>query len=175
MIDSEITAFIRREIRRELNIILSGSVKANTSQTEDIDAMFPGMAAITKRPVMHPYGLVSRAPTGTISVVGQQGDHTGNRIVLGHRDKDREELDNEGEVTLYDANGHSIQMKESSMAINSAEKELFEVMIRFLTTLINARTNTIFGPQPLIADPAGIPNRETFFEVRSDLIAMKGE
>lgn len=101
MIDPEVKQFIRYEIQRSLMLILSGQAGVNTSMTETIETPgYPGSNSIEERPVMHPFGFVSRAPKGIISVIGRMGSDPGNLIVLGHRDKDRPEID-EGAAAMY--------------------------------------------------------------------------
>lgn len=118
MDESQVRYLIREEINKALNVILHGVTGNSTKETEDIEQLFPDMPTITSRPVMHPYGLVSRAPKGTISVVARIGEHFGNRQVIGHRDKDRPDLES-GEVVLYDENGHRIQLKKDKIQIGS--------------------------------------------------------
>lgn len=173
MIDPDMVAFVRNEIRRHLQIILSGAVANPTTQIEDIENMYPAMPTVTKRPVMHPFGVASCATSGTIQVVGQQGDHPGNRIVLGHRDKNRPNL-LEGEVVLYNAHGRKIELKKTSMAIQKDDVELLDQLIKLLDTIINARTNTVFGPEPLIPDPIGEPDGKTFLQIKAKIQEIKG-
>lgn len=119
MMTPEDRKFIREEIARQVNIILSGQAGANTVQTETIDNLFPSMPSIVQRPVMHPYGLVSRAPRGTLSVTARQGEHAGNRIVIGHRDRDKPEVQG-GEVQLYNQFGQAIYLKNGSVHLGEA-------------------------------------------------------
>lgn len=114
-VDPDLIRFIREEVRREANVILSGSAGSNTVDKEDVDEMFPGMSTVTQRPVAHPYGFASRAKRGTIQVVGRQGEHTGNRIVIGHRDKDRPTDLVEGESAVYSK--ENMQMRASNEKI----------------------------------------------------------
>jgi len=91
---ANLVGFVRKEIERQLNVILSGQAGANTStENETIDNLYPGMPSIESRPVMHPYGFVSRAPRKTISVTGKQGAGPQNRMTLGHRDSLDRRLD----------------------------------------------------------------------------------
>lgn len=173
MTDGDILRFIRQEIARQVNVILSGRSMNGTEQTEDIEEMFPKMPTITERPVMHPYGISSAAPDGIISVVARQGEHFGNRIVLGHRDKDRPACE-KGELVLYDASGGKIQFRQAGMEFTKNEVDLLEQLIKLVNTIFNARTNTIFGPQPLIPNPAGIVNGEDWTLIKQKLTTMKG-
>jgi hypothetical protein len=111
MTDAELRKLIKDEIKQQINIILNAETSDNTSQTESINALFPGMPVIENRPVMHPYGFVSRAPEGTISVVAKTGDHPGNRMVLGHRDKNRPTVQS-GETMLYNEFGDKIYVSQ---------------------------------------------------------------
>lgn len=124
MIDPEIVAFVRAEIARAANVILVGRSANATTQKEDIQELFTAMATIEKSPVMHPYGFVSRAKKSTTSVVARQGDHIGNRVVLGHRDDDRPAIEAEGEVMLYNANGDQVYLKSGKVIVTSDEVHL---------------------------------------------------
>jgi phage gp45-like len=101
MNDSEIKREIRQEIRRHMDIILGGYAGGNTQESEDIQDMYPGMPPQEKRPVMHPFGIVSRAPNGIVQVTARQGEHPANRLILGHRDKGRPSDLSEGETLVY--------------------------------------------------------------------------
>lgn len=120
MIDeSELLNFIRREIKKQVNVVLAGLSGQNTSTTEDIASQYPGAPLVQARPVMHPYGIVSRAPANTIQVVARVGDHPGNRMVLGHRDAKRPEVQ-AGEVQLYNQFGQAIYLKNGEIHIGKA-------------------------------------------------------
>jgi hypothetical protein len=124
MLDSEILRAIRLEVQRQMNVVLPGVTEGTTDDgKEDIGNMFPGMPTATKRPVVHSYGVVSRAPRNTASVVARMGEHTGNRIVLGHRDKDRPKVQ-EGESALYNADGELVYLKKGEAQIISKKVKL---------------------------------------------------
>lgn len=109
---------IKQEIRTQMNVLLFGAAGKNDNQTEQIQGMFPGMDGIDSRPVMHPFGISSRAPSGTTSVIGRMGEHFGNRTVLGHRDANRPTTDS-GETILYDAYGHIVYLSKSKIQLGS--------------------------------------------------------
>lgn len=116
MNESEILSLVRRELARQLNIILTGKTANSTGDTasEDIKEMYPGMPTIEVRPVMHPYGFASRAIDDTISVVAMQGAQKQNRVIIGHRDGKRPKLDDAGDVILYDGTGkHIVKLSKS--------------------------------------------------------------
>lgn len=147
MITGELRRYVEEEIKKQVNIILSGSTGTNDQFSETIENLFPGMPNIESRPVMHPYGISSRAPRGTISVVGRQGAHAGNRLTLGHRDKSRPAVE-EGEVQLYNQFGQAVYLKNGSVHIGSAGasnpatlgNEISQ-MLKDLITLISTHTH----------------------------------
>jgi phage gp45-like len=116
MIDAEITRFIRDEIKRQMDVILAGSTGDNSKiVNEDIENMYPGMPTILQRPVMHPYGFVSRAPAKTLQVVGKQGEHLGNRVVLGHRDGARPTDLASGESQQYSSTFYAVRASKDKL------------------------------------------------------------
>lgn len=117
--ESSIKRFVRQEIMRSLNVILTASTGDNSGvETETIENLYPGSPSIPKRPVMHPYGFVSRAPKKTLSVVARHGADATNRMVLGHRDSNRPTDLNEGEAIIYAADGNQIKLGEGVTASN---------------------------------------------------------
>lgn len=154
--------FIQQEIRKQVNIILSGQAGQNDQFSEDIQNLYPGTPTLSGRPVMHPYGLVSRAPAGTIQVTARQGENPGNRLILGHRDANRPTVA-QGETQLYNQFGQSIYLKEGEIHIgkpaSSDPVPLGTELIAFLQSFIAAyKTHTHVGnlavPTPLTASDA---------------------
>ena len=119
--DAETRREVQEEVRRQVNIILFGStaVTSEDAASEDIDSLFPGMPTILQRPVMHPYGFVSRAVKKTISVVARVGDHIGNRMVIGHRDAGRPTDLDEGESSVYAQGGPRVNVRNSRIELGS--------------------------------------------------------
>lgn len=128
------------EIQKQLNVIASGSAGANTSETENINALFPGMPPLEGRPVMHPYGFVSRAAVDTISVTARQGNHPGAYLTLGHRDKNRPAIEN-GESAIYSIGKFQITAKTDKILIGKdgvfEELVMGETLREFLITFID--------------------------------------
>lgn len=119
--DAETTRFIREEIKRQMDVILSGESGENDKVVnEDIQNMYPGMPTILSRPVMHPYGYVSRAPKKTLQVIGKQGEHLGNRVVLGHRDGDRPIDLKEGEGATYSSEFYQVRVSNDKIRIGQS-------------------------------------------------------
>ncbi len=117
--ESEVKRFVRDEIKRALNIILTAQAGSNTVEKETVENLFPGSPSIPKRPVMHPYGFASRAPSKTLSVVAKHGADPSNRIVLGHRDSNRPTDLNDGEAAIYSADGNKIKLGNGVIATNN--------------------------------------------------------
>lgn len=116
--DGEAIRFIREEVRKQVNIILNGQAGNNDQFSEDINNLYPGCPTIPLRPVMHPYGFGSRAPTGTLQITARNGEHPGNRLILGHRDANRPTL-NAGETILYNQFGQQIYLEDGKIHIGS--------------------------------------------------------
>lgn len=108
-------------------VILPGVSGENTQDSETISQMYPGMKDQPARPVMHPYGFVSRAPSGTIQVTGRNGDHPSNRMVLGHRDKDRPADLASGESATYSVGKYQVRTRNAVLEIG--KDGVFEPMV----------------------------------------------
>lgn len=140
----ELRRYIVKEIQRQLNIITSGQAGSNTMDTEDIDNIMPGIPTIPGRPVMHPFGVASRAPRGTIAVTAQQGSHPGNKLTLGHRYASQPAVE-EGESCLYNHFGQRVYLQNGSIRIGSQVaanplvlgtelKDLLQQLLQLLST-----------------------------------------
>lgn len=176
MTDSEIRRIIRDEIKQQVNILLFGSAGTNTPTGEDIDSLFPGMPTISNRPIMHPFGISSRAPAGTIQVIGRMGDHAGNRTVLGHRDSKRPAGD-VGETFLYDAYGHEIYLSKEKIQIGSKAADepfvlglVFQKMMDDLIQLIAMHTHITTVPGVNTTPPNEAPQ---FLQIKASPIDDK--
>lgn len=121
--DSETARFIREEIKRQLNVLMTGVAGDNDGLNETIENLYPDMPDIEDRPIAHPFGLASRAPSGTLSLTGRVGDHPGNRTILGHYDEDRPDDLGEGETVLYNESGERIYLKDGEILIGSADSD----------------------------------------------------
>jgi hypothetical protein len=109
---------IRREIKNMAQSMFYGFTDSTQPDDkvglESIQSLVPGMPTITKRPVMHPFGLYSRAVPGTMDVVAMQNGDPAALLILGHRDTKRPKLDDDGDVILYDGTGkHTIKLSKS--------------------------------------------------------------
>jgi phage gp45-like len=163
----ELTRFVRQEVQRQLNVILSGSAGTNaTVESEDIQNLYPGSPQISQRPVMHPCGFASRAPAGTIQVNAKQGADAQNRMVLGHRDTMRKQLTlGEGEAVIYGSDGKTVLSSilvsntqgvvgtigpEGALSFTKGEVEFTASLVQLFNDIAAAVTLTMIGSQPLI-------------------------
>jgi len=121
MLDAEIRREIRREIKNHLNIILNCQLGESTTEDQEIEQVFPGAPKLNKRPIVHPYGFVSRAPKGKLGVSAQVGEHIGARIILGVRDDARADMSflEDGEACLYSENGEKIVLRNDRTQLGS--------------------------------------------------------
>lgn len=144
-IEPDLKRFIRHEIAKQMNIILTGSAGSYdpAAFSEDIEELYPGADTITQRPVMHPFGFVSSAPRGTIQVVARQGEHPSNRLVIGHRDASRPTDIAEGTAKMYSVAGFQIYAGEDGiyvgkdsatepLVLGTAANEFFSALLDLL-------------------------------------------
>lgn len=171
MTDSEIIRFIRKEIQRQVNVILSGKSGNNTIETEDIQEMLPGMSTQPLRPVMHPYGFASRSSPGTVQVTGRMGEHTVNRMVIGHRDANRPTDLDAGESVVYSSGKYQIRVENNQIMVG--KDGTYEVVMMgeslqaFLISLLNLIiTHRHLGNLGFDTSPP--TNASSFLELRED-------
>jgi hypothetical protein len=154
MNESDIRRLIRNEIRREMDVILPGLSSGNDHFSEAILDLYPGMPEIAPRPVMHPAGFVSRAVNGTIQVNGRNGEHSGNRMVLGHRDKLRPGDINQGEMAIYSSDGttvlKTVYVRRDKIQVGS--KASTEQMVLGTTYVTETLTNHLLYLIELVTD-----------------------
>lgn len=159
MNEADLKRFIKQEIRTTLNVLLTAAAGTNDNQTEQVQDLFVGMDGINGVPVMHPFGISSRAPSGTTSIVGRVGDHYGNRLVMGHRDAKRPDSGS-GEVVLYDAYGHIVYLSQSKIQIGSKSASepfvlglVFQKLMSQLLQLLSTHTHITTVPGSATTNP----------------------
>jgi len=67
-----------------------------------------------------------------------------------------ETITNDGNVTVENGENTFKINKDGTYRVANSSEELLDLLSRLIDTIINARTNTIFGPQPLIPDGADL-------------------
>lgn len=134
---SELLALVRREVAAALNVVLNGQTANAQTNTESIDAMFPGMTKVLDRPLVQPYGFHALAPDGTLSVNARVGAHAGSRYVIGHRDSNRPRLQT-GESVVYSVGGYRVLVGNDQIAVG--KNGVYETMVvgETLATLLSA-------------------------------------
>lgn len=140
MITSELRKIIRDEVRSQITVLTFGQSGENGVNIETIENMFPGSPSIKDRPIMHPFGFVSRAVRGVISVVGKVGNDPSNRMTLGHRDANKPEVD-EGEASIYSSEGYQLKAMLDGIRLAKGDKQfallLGDDVITFLGELVD--------------------------------------
>lgn len=118
-LDANDMAVIRREIIAYANVVLSGRTRETQLQsvpgTESVDSVLSSDAVVRSMQVAHPYGMVSRAPKGTLALVARHGAQPASMLVIAHRDAMRPELGEEGEVAVYDKFGNKVWLKNGAI------------------------------------------------------------
>jgi phage gp45-like len=155
--------WVRDEIKKQVNIILAGLAGVNTNSTEDINSQYPGSPVVPARPVMHPYGFVSRSSTGTMQVVARVGDHPGNRMVLGHRDANRPSDVQPGEAYLYSSGGYQIRVKNNQIQLGKNGTWETAVLGDTLQTILVSFLNIYLEHthEGNLGFPTGVPSNES--------------
>lgn len=164
MTESEIINLIRAEVRKQMNAVLYGLSGNNDQQTEDIASLYPGASTFPSRPVMHPYGISSRAPGNTTQVVARIGEHPGNRMVLGHRDGARPSL-NQGETILYNQFGQQIYLENGKIHVGSKSSASPMVLGDIFKTMMDNLLQAIASHTHLgnLGFPTGVPQNASAF------------
>lgn len=121
MMDADLKRLIQQMIKKELNVILTAQVVSNDHKTETISDHYPGADPIPKVSVMAPYGMVSRAPKGTKSVVARHGNDPANRLVIGHRDETRPKDLDEGEWMAYSIGEMKIKVGKDKIQVGQGD------------------------------------------------------
>lgn len=153
MIDPKLVSYIRREISRQMTVILQGVAGENTNAKETIENLYPGSDSLLDRPKMQPYGFASVARRGTLSVVGKQGENPGNRIVLGHRDAEAPTDLDDGTAKMYSADGFQVYAAtdgvyvgngsaDEPLALGTASNDLFGQMLELLAAHVHGPPGT---------------------------------
>ena len=159
----EMMLAVRREVRNHLNIILNCTLGASTNEDQEIVEPVPGGPRMPKRPVVHPYGFVSRAPEGKIGVTGRVGEHPGAQVILGVRDSGRAAIAlDEGEAALYNEFGQIIRLKKDLIELGDGAAdpavlgtELKELLVIIVDMLIGGlHTLTTSPGNPTAPNPA---------------------
>lgn len=165
MIDSELRRYIDRLIETKLNVILNGVTGNTTTSTETINNLFPGQDGIKDRPVSHPYGFVSRAIQGCLSVVARIGEHPGNRMVIGHRDANRPSVD-EGESSVYSSGTYEVRVLNGKIQVGKDGEFQTVVMGEDLEAVLIAMLQAIIVHTHIgnLGAPTSPPQNATTFQ-----------
>lgn len=156
-----------------MNIITGGAAGETTKTTESIQEIYPGHPTIENRPVVHPYGFVSRAKKGTLAVTAQQGSHPGNKMTLGHRNPNAPDID-EGESAQYSSGGYAVRVYNNQIQVG--KNGVYETVVvgetlkAFLITIVDLIVaHTHLGN---LGFPTGVPvNAAAFTSAKDESVA----
>jgi len=111
---------IKRKIRAMIKQAILMSISEDTHQV----GVFRYLGSDQKAVIMTPYGLYSKAPAGSFSVVFQVGGNESNQVAFVMDAKNRPSLQN-GEVALFDSvNGKHIIIKANGDIEIKGNKEI---------------------------------------------------
>lgn len=162
-LDPETRRSIRDEVKHAVNVILHAKFGETSNEYAELLEPLPGADKIPARPVVHPYGLVSRAPQGTLAVTARVGNHPAARIILGARDPERANMEflNEGDVCLYNSDGTKIVLQGKKVKMGSENADNPAVLGNELITLLGQIIDLlILGNSVLTTTPGNptVPN-----------------
>ena len=119
MTESEIIKLIKNTVRTELAQTLLGFItETNDAYTTSI-RRFSTDSEIGNLRIIRPYGMASRAPAGTGTVVHPVNGDPSHLLSLGDYDSITRPNCNSGESALYDAYGHIVYLSQSKMQFGS--------------------------------------------------------
>lgn len=119
MNESEIIRLIKQTVRLELAQTLLGlTTKTQDSYRASVQR-FATDTEINNLRVIRPYGMASRAPAGTGTVVHPVNGDPSHLLSLGDFDSTGRPSLNNGESALYDAYGHIVYLSQNKMQFGS--------------------------------------------------------
>jgi phage gp45-like len=110
MTEAELLAFLKQYIKQEVAQIMMANVISNKDQNRSSLKRFPSDSPFGNVRNIQPFGMASRAPSGTqCLMIPISGDVT-QIVMAGHFDENRPAI-NDGESVIYGADGQVIFMK----------------------------------------------------------------
>jgi hypothetical protein len=147
MISPEAIREIRKIIKEELGKIIKASITANQDQMNVTVQRFATDSNIPGVQKVQPFGLSSRAPVGTPTVIVPIDSNPNHLNTMGELDPNRPN-ESDGETILYDAYGHLVYLSETKMQFGSkasAENmvlgQVFKTFMDNLLTALQAETH----------------------------------
>lgn len=158
MTEAEILKLIRTAVREELAPALLAMVVENTDQKRLTYQRFKTEGQSSSVRSLQPFGLTSRAPKGTPTLILPVNFDATHSVSIGNFDEDRPTGD-DGETLLYDAYGHVIYMSQTKIQVGSktsAENmvlgQVAKLFYQMLLTQLQAETH-ISGPPGFPTSP----------------------
>lgn len=110
MNESDIRSIIRQALREELAPILMGLVTSNKDQSRTNVRRFATEGELIGLRSIQPFGVSSRAPVNTPTLVVPVDADSSHLVSVGNFDQSKPSL-NDGETILYSASGQLIYLK----------------------------------------------------------------
>ena len=119
------------------------------------------------------FGITSNPPLNSEAVVLFLGGNREHGIIVGIEDRNTRKKELEpGETAIYTSDGSFIHFKlGGKLLIKNDSNEWVAVKDQYMQALIDARTMTLMGPQPLLSRS---PN-ETFLQIKDRFKTFKDE
>lgn len=180
--DPQLMRFIREEIKKQINVVVTGQTVSADTETATLQNIFSGMDPVTDIPVAHPYGFCSKAIMGALTVTLRVGDHPGARMVALHRDNNRPTDLSTGESVMYSSTGHRFYAGLSGCFIGSKDAAnplvLGDVLKTYLNEIYTALQElynaVILGTTALTSTPGNptFPNPGVAANLSADLLTL---
>lgn len=174
MTESEIRGLIREEIQRSMGLLLYALTGEGGLNDTDISALYPGGKVIEDLPTVYPFGIHSNVPRETVALIGRIGEHVGNRIVMGHRDAQRPNIElEEGETVIYSRGGRRIVVRNEEIFIGTEGAEeplvLGAALSSLLSTVLDALSSHVHTNGNM-GGPTGTPtNASVYSSAKSEV------
>jgi phage gp45-like len=152
-----------RQLQREVVGLSMGKIEATASASRTSAKRFSSEGAVKNLRLIRPFGVASRPPAGTETLIGAIGGNPSHLTSLGDFDADAPAFLQDGEACLYGADGQVVYMKTGGKVLigSDAASEpavLGNVLAAGLAALVNAfldATQIGIGPTgPVFLDPA---------------------
>lgn len=175
MVDPEVIRQIKKIVREEMAKVLKATVTANQDALTVSVRRFASDSGMPGLKKIQPYGLSSRAPAGTPTVILPVDNNPSHLNTVGEIDPNRPNQ-NDGETILYDAYGHIVYLSQSKMQFGSKGSAnpmvLGDILQEFEDQVWNAILNAsqigwAAGGIPVFLDP-GI--RSTITTAKENLV-----
>ena len=174
MEEYEIIALVRQIIRQELAPIVMATIDKNASTTRTSAKRFANDNTLPNLRNISPYGVSSRAPSGTQCVMTPINSDPTHINITGYFDENRPTVQ-DGEACLYNQYGQLVYLKNGKIQIGSKSADepfvlgnVFKTMMNTILDAIVAHTHVTASPGAATTPPV---NSAAFTAVKADPLA----